>query len=484
MSEASKHNEVRFVVLAGGTGTRLWPLSRKGYPKQFIDLIDDGSSLFQQTVKRGYSTLAESGVKVLPPIVVCNEENRFMVAEQLREIGVEPETIILEPVGRNTAPAVALAAEYLVSKSLQEPMLILPSDHLIRGEDAFKETVLSGLALASKGRVVTFGVNPTRPETGYGYIKRGSSLEVGFDVDQFVEKPDAETAMDYLHSEDYFWNSGMFLVMPSVYQDQLRMHADDIYESVSQAFIGFTQDMDFVRVNAEAFSGCRSESIDYAIMENTLEAALVPLDAYWSDVGAWSAVAESMLQDEHGNALSGDVESVDTKNCLVRADSRLVATVGVENLVVVETADAVLVADKSRSQAVKTLVSGLAARDRTEVEKHTRVYRPWGWYETICLSDRFQVKRIMVKPGQQLSLQMHHHRAEHWVVVTGTAKIVRDDEIIMLTEDQSSYIPLGTKHRLENPGVIPLHLIEIQTGSYLGEDDIVRFEDQYGRTQS
>ncbi len=470
----------RPVILAGGSGTRLWPMSRSGYPKQFINLVDEGVSLFQQTVLRCQSWLSDS-VKAQPPIVVCNEENRFMVAEQLRAIGLKAEAIILEPAAKNTAPAVSLAACYMIEHKLNEPMLILPSDHLIKGAEAFEEAVQQATELAKEGRVVTFGIPPQSPETGYGYIKCGDTLGHGFTVDRFVEKPDLETATQYVASKDYFWNSGMFVVQPDLYQAQLKAHAGDIYDAVLAAFKAATADLDFIRVDAARFGECRSESIDYAIMERTAVAALVALKAYWSDVGAWSSVADAMEQDNESNALFGDVLSVDTEDCLVRAESRLVATVGLKGLVVVETADAVLVADKECSQQVKKVVNQLVESGRKEVESHTRVYRPWGWYETICLSSRFQVKRIMVKPGEQLSLQMHHHRAEHWVVVKGTATIVRGDETILLTEDQSTYIPLGTQHRLENPGVIPLELIEIQTGSYLGEDDIVRFDDQYGR---
>lgn len=474
--------KIRPVILAGGSGTRLWPMSRTGYPKQFINFVDSGHSLFQQTLLRCRDWLGS--LEVAAPIVVCNEENRFMVAEQLRQLDWQTETIILEPSGKNTAPAVSLAASYMLKHDLKEPMFVLASDHLIQNESAFDKAVAKAVELADKGSVVTFGVPPVSPETGYGYIKCGEPLGAGFAVECFVEKPDLKTAHEYVESQNYFWNSGMFLVAPQLYQDELQAHAVDIFDAVQSAMTQAKVDFDFFRADPKAFDVCRPESIDYAIMEKTQKAALIVLESHWSDVGAWSAVAEAMAQDEQGNAHYGDVLSVDSTDCLIRAESRLVATVGLNNLVVVETADAVLVADKQASQQVGAIVKQLKQLKRKEIENHTRVYRPWGWYETMCLSNRFQVKRIMVKPGEQLSLQLHHHRAEHWIVVQGTANITRGKESILLTEDQSTYIPLGMQHRLMNPGKIPLELIEIQTGSYLGEDDIVRFDDQYGRVPS
>ena len=485
------------VILAGGTGSRLWPMSRKFYPKQFIPVMPDQSlerlgdheptdlTLFQQTVKRSVGGL--TGLEVSKPLVICHEENRFIVAEQLRQIDVEAEAILLEPMGKNTAPAVALAANYLQNLGRNEPMLVLASDHYIQGLEAFNRTVTGAVALAQlpkQAKIVTFGVRPTKPHTGYGYIEAGPALLEGFQVKAFFEKPSLADAERYLASGDFFWNSGMFVVTPQVYMTELQRSAHDIAEAVHQAFAAPQQDLDFIRIDAERFQAVRSESIDYAIMESTPNAAMVTLEASWSDVGSWASVAEVLPQDAQCNALSGDVVAVDTQDCLVRAESRLVATIGIEHLVVVETADAVLVADKSASQQVKQVVERLDRSGRSEVDTHIRVYRPWGWYETICLGERFQVKRIQVKPGERLSLQLHHHRAEHWVVVKGTARITRGKETILLTEDQSSYIPLGTEHRLDNPGKIPLELIEIQTGSYLGEDDIVRFDDQYGRITS
>lgn len=465
------------VVLAGGSGTRLWPLSRQGYPKQFIDLLDDGHSLFQATIKR---VMSIPGAR--PPIVICNEANRFMVAEQLSQMQMEGR-VLLEPIGRNTAPAIALAAHLSQAEGCDDPLLVLASDHSISPAGGFASSVLDALEIAEQGQIVTFGVKPTRPETGYGYIYAHNAFEnpAGLRVEKFVEKPGLEKAEEYVSDGNYYWNSGMFVVKPGVFLEQLMVHAEDIGRDVSKAFEARTTDLDFIRIDHALFEPVRSESIDYAIMEHTDRAVLVPLDANWTDVGSWDAVADILPKDDHGNAHQGDVILKDTQNCLVRAESRLVATVGLKNLVIIETADAVLVMDKQDCQSVKAVVEWLKEKSRSECEHHQRVFRPWGWYESVTICQRFQAKRIMVKPGHALSLQMHHHRAEHWIVVKGTAEITRGDQVELYTEDQSTYIPLGTTHRLANPGLIPLEIIEVQTGSYLGEDDIVRFEDSYGR---
>lgn len=465
------------VILAGGSGTRLWPLSRTGYPKQFIDLLDDGQSLFQATINR---VMAIPGAQA--PLVICNQANRFMVAEQLQQLSVGGR-VLLEPVGRNTAPAIALAAHLAQSESCDAPLLVLASDHSISPLDAFIDSAVAAVVAAEAGAIVTFGVQPTRPETGYGYIKARSekSDAVGRPVEKFVEKPDQKTAQQYLSEGNYFWNSGMFVVKPSVYLSELSTFAADIHKGVAAAFEARRTDLDFIRVDTALFEAVRSDSIDYAVMEQTEKALLVLLSANWTDVGSWDAVADILPKDSDANAHQGDVIFKGSRNCLVRAESRLVATVGLDDIIVIETADAVLVMNKADSQSVKSVVEQLQRDQRSECDHHRRVFRPWGWYESITLSDRFQAKRIMVKPGQSLSLQMHHHRAEHWIVVKGTAEITRGDKVELYTEDQSTYIPLGTTHRLANPGLIPLEIIEVQTGSYLGEDDIVRFEDSYGR---
>ena len=473
------------VILSGGSGTRLWPLSREQYPKQLLPLLDD-KTLLQNTVLR-----LQSVRDVGSSLVVCNNSHRFIVAEQLRQINQEPSGIILEPVGRNTAPAVAVAALH-ATRNGEDPILaIMPSDHVIRDVTAFNGAMETGVQLAQKGFLVTFGIVPDRPETGYGYIKRhaemleetgGSDLPCAYPVEKFVEKPDQSTAQGFLESGHYTWNSGMFLFKSSVILREMESHCPDILESCRQAVLGTHVDLDFTRLDEKAFSGCRSESIDYAVMEKTDRAVVIPLDAGWSDVGSWHALWQLGLPDGDGNVLRGDAIVHDCQDTLVHSSGRLVAAVGVKNLVVVETPDAVLVADRDQAQRVKEIAEQLKTQKRPEYYGHVKVHRPWGSYQTVDIEDRFQVKRISVKPGAVLSLQKHHHRAEHWVVVKGTAKVTRGDEVIMLTENQSTYIPLGTKHRLENPGIIPLELIEVQSGSYLGEDDIVRFEDHYGRT--
>ncbi|MFV0276238.1 MAG: mannose-1-phosphate guanylyltransferase/mannose-6-phosphate isomerase [Parahaliea sp.] len=463
------------VLLSGGVGSRLWPVSRELYPKQLLPLAGE-LTLLQATLHRtvGLSTAA--------PVVVCNEEHRFMVAEQLRQLGMAPGALILEPAGRNTAPAVALAALYLQTQDPEAVMLVLPADHLIQRVEAFSEAVSQALPLAAGGRLMTFGVVPASPETGYGYIRRGGEIAAGaFDLDRFVEKPDEATARGYLDSGDYLWNSGMFLLRADTYLEQLEQHAPAMLSACREAMAGAVTDLDFVRPDAQVFSACPADSIDYAVMEHTDLGGVVALDCGWSDIGAWSALWEVSERDESGNACVGDVLLDNCRNSYFRSDSRLVAATGVDNLVVVETPDAVLVADRDQVQDVKRLVNALKSQQRPEAALHARVYRPWGSYESLVTADRFQVKRIIVNPGQKLSLQMHHHRAEHWIVVKGTAEVTCDERVFLLREDESTYIPLGHKHRLVNPGKVPLELIEVQSGTYLGEDDIVRFEDVYGR---
>lgn len=465
------------VLLSGGVGSRLWPVSRELYPKQFLALADERLSLFQQTLERlsGMPTLGK-------PIVVCNEDHRFLVAQQLHELGIEGSSIILEPTGRNTAPAIALAAMDALRQTDDAVLLVLPADHVIRDQAVLQRAAQRAMAQAEAGRLVTFGIVPHTPETGYGYIRRGETVgDEVFSVAHFAEKPDAATARGYLDSGEYFWNSGMFVFRADRYLEELERHALPMLEACRQAYEQASDDLDFIRVHRESFLACPSDSIDYAVMEHTTRAAMVPLECGWSDVGSWGALWQAGDADAQGNVCHGDVILSDVSNAYVRAESRLVAAVGLEDVVIVETADAVLVADKRAAQDVKQIVSWLKREKRDEALNHKRVYRPWGSYESLVVAGRFQVKRIIVDPGHQLSLQMHHHRAEHWVVVRGTALVTCGEQEIMLREDQSTYIPLGTKHRLANPGKIPLELIEVQTGSYLGEDDIVRFNDVYGR---
>ena len=460
------------VILAGGSGTRLWPLSRTSYPKQFVNLMGD-SSLFMGTVER------MQAVTDLSPTVVCNEEHRFLVAEQLRLCNKSGSAIILEPAGRNTAPAITLAALAGIADGSDPLLLIAPSDHLISDVDSFAAAVSSGADLATAGRIVTFGLQPTRPDTGYGYIQQVSGAIN--DIEQFVEKPDLATAEAYLASGDYLWNSGIFLVKASVFLEELNTHAPEIHSAVSRSIQQVAVDGEFRRPDADAFLHSPAQSIDYAVMEKTPNSAVVPMSCGWSDLGSWDSIWSESEQNEDANVVSGDVVSVDTAGCYLRSGGRLLATVGCENLIVVDTGDVLLVADRKRAQDIKPLVDKLRADDRPQVDTHARVYRPWGDYEGIDRGERYQVKRIVVRPGGQLSLQKHHHRAEHWIVVKGTAIVTCGTEEKMLTENQSTYIPLGEVHRLQNPGSIPLELIEVQSGSYLGEDDIVRFEDIYGR---
>lgn len=465
------------VVLCGGAGTRLWPLSRELYPKQLLSLVND-RSLLQNTVSR-LNDYGHAGL----PLLVCNEEHRFLVAEQLREAGVTPRNIILEPEGRNTAPAVALAALQASTEGADPILVVLPSDHVILDRSAFLDALDAALALAREGAMVTFGVTPTKPETGYGYVKRGEPLGSGYRVQQFVEKPDAATAADYLKSGDYYWNSGMFVFSAKRYLEELKKFRPDILEAVQAASGTTTRDQDFLRVDAAAFARCPPDSVDYAVMERTAAAAMVPLDAGWSDIGSWDALWQVGHKDGQRNVLQGDVIADQVKNSYIRAEHRLVSAVGVEDLVIVETADAVLIASQADSQHVKRVVENLKSCDRAERMTHRKVQRPWGYYESIDSGERFQVKRIMVKPGGSLSLQKHFHRAEHWVVVRGTARVTRDEEVFELTENESTFIRVGAVHRLENPGKLPLEIIEVQSGEYLGEDDIVRLEDNYGRTK-
>ena len=465
------------VILSGGSGTRLWPLSREAYPKQFLPLVDQNTML-QNTALR-IAGLAD----VAAPLVVCNQEHRFMVAEQLRAIGIQPATAILEPVGRNTAPAVAVAALHAQCDGADPTLLILPADHVIADVEGFRAAVRQVATHAEAGRLITFGIVPTAPETGYGYIKAGAPLDDSgvCAVERFVEKPDADTAQTYFQSGTYSWNSGMFMFRASSFLAELEQFAPAVLAACQQALATGRADRDFLWLDGAAFAACPKDSIDYAVMEKTDHAVILPLEVGWNDVGSWSALWEVGERDGDGNIARGDVIEVDTRDSYVDATSRLVATVGVEHLVVVETADAVLVATKDRVQDVKTVVDRLKARRRPEGSSHRKVYRPWGFYDSIDLDQRFQVKRIMIKPGACISSQMHHHRAEHWVVVSGTARVHRGDEEYLLTENQSTYIPVGVPHRLTNPGKIPLEIIEVQSGSYLGEDDIVRFEDIYGR---
>ena len=463
------------VFLSGGVGSRLWPVSREAYPKQFLPLAG-ASSMLVDTLNR------VGGLEQAPPMVICNDAHRFIVAEQLREAGSDQGEIILEPVGRNTAPAVAVAALRALEASEDAVLLVLPADHVILNPEAFRTAVQAALPQAQAGKMVTFGVIPGRPETGYGYIRRAGALDDGcFEIAEFVEKPDMATAESYVASGDYYWNSGMFLLGARAYLDELAREAPDMVESCKAALANATEDLDFVRLDEAAFAACPSDSIDYAVMEKTSQGAVLPLDCGWSDVGAWSALWEVGDADKDGNVTQGDVLLDQCEGSFLRSESRLVAATGIKDLVVVETPDAVLVADRHSVQDVKRLVTALKDAGRDEANVHARVYRPWGSYESLINGDRFQVKRIVVSPGQKLSLQKHHHRAEHWIVVSGTAEVTCEDRTFMLGEDESTYIPLGHKHRLANPGRIPVELIEVQSGTYLGEDDIVRYDDIYGR---
>jgi len=460
------------VIMAGGSGSRLWPLSRSLYPKQFLALNGHGTML-QQTLER------LSGLTVDRPVVICNEEHRFIVAEQLREIN-KPGAIILEPVGRNTAPAIALAAKIVID-SKDSLILILAADHIIKNEAAFVDAVEKAIPLAQAGKLVTFGIVPTEAHIGYGYIKRGVAVDDGYQVDTFVEKPSVDAASEYLAGKEHYWNSGMFLMKASRYLEELNQFRPDIYTACKSALENTSKDDDFIRIDKVAFEKCPDESIDYAVMEKTDDAVVVPLDAGWSDIGSWSALWDVSHKNADGNAVIGDSIMYGTTNSLIQGSERLIATVGVDNLVIVDTKDALLVASKDKVQEVKKIVEQLKAEGRGEFKNHREVYRPWGKYDSIDTGTRYQVKRITVKPGEKLSIQMHHHRAEHWIVVSGTAKVTNGDKTFLITENESTYIPIGVIHALENPSVLPLEIIEVQSGSYLGEDDIVRFEDRYGR---
>lgn len=478
---------IKMVVLSGGSGTRLWPASRESYPKQLLPLTS-AYSLLQETVVRlkGFS----GGEVDAQPLIVSNEEYRFIIAEQLRQVGVRSAQIVLEPVGRNTAPALTLAALAAAQDGQDPVLLVMPADHVIVDLPAFQQAIAEGAAQAGAGRLVTFGIVPDRAETGYGYIRVGplaGDARTARVLAEFVEKPDAATAARYVASGEYFWNSGIFMMKASVWLAAVKHFRADIAQACEMAFEGRQADADFLRVDKAAFAACPSDSIDYAVMEKLQSApalgqgVVVPLSAGWSDVGAWDALWAVSDKDEDGNAGRGEVLFQSSRNTLVHANNRLVAAVGCEDMVVVETADAVMVAHKSRTQDVKKVVERLKAEGRTLTQSHRKVYRPWGWYDSIDSGERFQVKRIVVNPGATLSLQMHHHRAEHWIVVKGTAEVTNGERVFLLGENESTYIPLGHTHRLANPGKVPLEIIEVQSGSYLGEDDIVRFEDTYGR---
>jgi mannose-1-phosphate guanylyltransferase/mannose-6-phosphate isomerase len=465
------------LILSGGSGTRLWPVSRRNLPKQFLSLSGDGT-LFQQAVTRTQK-LPEAAA----PIVVASEDHRFLAADQLLEAGVQGASIVLEPIARNTAPAIALGALKAVERDPQALLLVLPADHLIGDTTSFVAAVQQALPAARDGWLVTFGIRPDRPETGFGYIRRAESIgENAFRVERFVEKPDLATAQGYVADGGYDWNSGMFLFKAARYLEELGQHAPEMLEAVRKAYATGHGDLDFVRVDAEAFAKVPDNSIDYAVMEKTARAAVIPVSCAWSDIGSWSALWLSGPHDEQGNQREGDTLTVNTRNSLLRShDRHMIATVGVDDLIVVSTPDATLVAHRDAAQDVKKVVDQLKASGRTEHSFHRVVHRPWGSYDSLEAGGRFQVKRIVVKPGASLSLQKHHHRAEHWIVVSGTAEVTCDEKVFLLAENQSTYIPLGSVHRLRNPGKVPLELIEVQSGSYLGEDDIVRFDDVYGR---
>jgi len=466
------------VILSGGVGSRLWPLSRGMYPKQFLCLADPDLSMLQQTVGRSVG-IDDIG----PSVIVCNQEHRFIVGEQLQQIGITDAKILLEPKGRNTAPAIALAAFSVAEKDRDEVMLVMPADHVIADLGEFHRAIDLAFHLAEQGSLVTFGIVPQGPETGYGYIKAGSPVDGGgFSVAEFKEKPDQRTAQEYIDSGNYYWNGGIFVFTASAYLEELKRFEPEVYKAAESAMSKAQPDLDFIRIDEAAFIASPSISIDYGVMERTSKAVVVSLNAGWNDVGSWSALWDVSEKDENGNAISGDVIVVDTKNSHIYSENKLVSVVGVDGLVVVETDDAILVCDRQRAQNVKAIVEKLESLERTQISHHRKVYRPWGWYDSIDEGDRFQVKRIQVKPGARLSVQMHHYRAEHWVVVKGVAEVRNGDNVMTLVENESTYIPIGAIHYLSNPSKTDLlEIIEVQTGSYLGEDDIVRFDDQYGR---
>ena len=464
------------VILSGGSGTRLWPLSRGLLPKQLLPLASERSML-QETARRA------TGDDFAAPLIICNDKHRFMVAEQLRELSIEPLAIVLEPLGRNTAPAAAVAALLIAEQIPDAMMMILPSDHVIAHRERFHQAAELAAKAAAVGALAAFGIQPDKPETGYGYIKSGPATEIEgvLMVERYVEKPDEQTAQSYLDDGGYFWNSGMFLFAPLDFLGELAIFNPDMLDACRKALGDAHHDHDFVRLDQEAFAASPSDSIDYAVMEKTDHAAVIPVDLGWNDVGAWSALWEIGEQDAEGNVFQGDIVTQNVRDSYIRSEGPLVAASGVDNVIIVATDDVLMIADKDHAQDVKLIVDQLKAEGRTEHETHTTVYRPWGWYQTIGLGPRYQVKQICLKPGAAISLQLHHHRAEHWVVVEGTALVTRNDEVLELTANQSAYIPLGATHRLENPGEVLLRIVEVQSGSYLGEDDIVRFEDTYGR---
>ncbi|MFP4098384.1 MAG: mannose-1-phosphate guanylyltransferase/mannose-6-phosphate isomerase [Alphaproteobacteria bacterium] len=464
------------VILSGGSGTRLWPLSRPLYPKQFLPLHSE-QTLFQETLGRLQS------LEACAPIIMCNEEHRFIVAENIRALGAREHSILLEPVGRNTAPAIAVSALQALKEDEQAILLVLPADHVITDKVAFAKSVKTAETMAQQGLLVTFGIKPVQPHTGYGYIEAGKELAKGaFELSGFKEKPDTKTAQAFIEKGNYLWNSGMFCFKARTYLEELEKNNPDIVLCARAALQSAQTDLDFIRLNAEHFEKCEDISIDYALMEKTRNGVVVSLDAGWSDIGSWDALWDVCEKNKDNNVLKGDVLTKQTQNCLVHADNKLVCTLGLDDIIVVDTKDALLVAHKEYVQKTKDIVGDLKKAERTEALHHRTVYRPWGHYDSICFGQRDQVKRITVKPGAKLSLQKHFHRSEHWVVVKGTAAVTRGEDVIMLSENESVYLPVGTVHALENPGKIPLELIEVQTGSYLGEDDIVRFEDLYGRT--
>lgn len=475
---AQGSTQIHPVILSGGAGTRLWPLSRSLYPKQLLQLTSE-RTMIQETVARSVN---DAGFAA--PIVICNDEHRFIIDEQLRQIGAQPRRILLEPIARNTAPAIAAAALWLTANEPEPIMLVQPSDHLIGAPEDFHQAVVKGLGAAQAGRLVTFGIKPTRAETGYGYIQAGPALNGSEDlrsVDKFVEKPDAETAQRFVDSGTFYWNSGIFLLSAKHFLEELQRLHPAMYDACVRAVKSGKDDLSFFRLDSGAFGDAPSLSIDRAVMEHTDRAAVVAVDMAWSDIGSWRALRDVHDRDANGNVVQGDVLLEGVRNSYVRSDGQLVAAIGLDDVIIVSTDDAVLVANADDAAAVSGVVDQLRKRNRPESSQHKTIYRPWGYYRTVDLGDRFQVKRIMVKPGAKLSLQKHYHRAEHWVVVQGTAMVQRGQDTMLVHENESVYIPIGAEHRLENPGKLPLHLIEVQSGSYLGEDDIVRLSDNYGR---
>ncbi|WP_114281402.1 mannose-1-phosphate guanylyltransferase/mannose-6-phosphate isomerase [Thalassospira marina] len=469
------------VILCGGEGTRLWPLSRKNYPKQFLPLLSGDRTLFQHTLNRA-KEIDESNL-----LVICNQDHRFLAAEQIRDIGINWAEIILEPISRNTGPAITLAALRALSKcDLSDPILVvMPADHFIENNEEFQKSIKYGIEVARAGKIVCFGVTPTKPETGYGYIKRGNKLpntkSEAYEIVKFTEKPNREIASKYMKSKDFFWNSGIFIFKASVFNDEMHKHEPELLSLCQVSIEKSKKDLDFIRVDSNSFSQSKDISIDYAIMEHTDKSVIIPMNSGWSDVGSWSALSQQKKENSDRNVCIGDIITEKTTNSYLHSTSRLIATVGIDNLVVVETKDAILISNKDNVQNVKYIVNKLKYENRSEQHSHREVYRPWGKYESVDIGERYQVKRITVKPGEKLSVQMHHHRAEHWIVVSGTAKVTIGTKTTLLSENQSTYIPLGEVHALENPGKIPLEIIEVQSGTYLGEDDIIRFEDRYGR---